>query len=310
MSLLSISSFPRFLAFSSGRRRESTSTTCLVPPLRWNRCLGLPQAGRVGFLGSATEPAVVRFIPRGLGAVAEDLLHDAGATVAVLVGGYALVFAFNDLTRREVLQQNLSRKLVHMLSGLLFVASWPIFSNSIGARYFAAFVPLVNCFRLVVNGLSLTSDEGLIKSVTREGQPRELLRGPLYYVLMLMLCSLIFWRNSPVGVVSLAMMCGGDGIADIIGRRFGSVKIPYNKNKSLAGSISMLAFGSFISIGMLYYYSVLGYMQLDWGRTVQNVALVSLVATVVESLPISEVIDDNISVPIATMAVASFTFYA
>lgn len=61
---------------------------------------------------------------------------------------------------------------------------------------------------------------------------------------------------------------------------------------------------------MLYYYSVLGYMQLDWGRTVQSVALVSLVATMVESLPFSDVIDDNISVPIASMAAASFTFYS
>ena len=41
----------------------------------------------------------------------------------------------------------------------------------------------------------------------------------------------------------------------------------------------------------------------------QNVALVSLVATMVESLPISDVIDDNISVPIATIAAASVTFY-
>lgn len=62
---------------------------------------------RFGFLGStAKESAVFRFIPRaGLSAGAVDLLHDAGATVAILVGGYALVFGFNDLTRREVLQQ-------------------------------------------------------------------------------------------------------------------------------------------------------------------------------------------------------------
>lgn len=40
---------------------------------------------------------------------------------------------------------------------------------------------------------------------------RELLRGPLYYVLVLILSAVLFWRESPVGVVSLAMMCGGDG---------------------------------------------------------------------------------------------------
>lgn len=47
---------------------------------------------------------------------------------------------------------------------------------------------------------------------------RELLRGPLYYVLILTLCALVFWRESPIGVVSLAMMCGGDG--NIVNRLF------------------------------------------------------------------------------------------
>ncbi|XP_065634817.1 probable phytol kinase 1, chloroplastic isoform X3 [Quercus suber] len=204
--------------------------------------------------------------------------------------------------------QSLSRKLVHILSGLFFMASWPIFSTTTEARYFACLVPLVNFLRLVIHGLSLASDEGLIKSVTREGKPEELLRGPLYYVLILILCALIFWRESPVGLISLAMMCGGDGIADIIGRRFGSLKIPYNQQKSWAGSISMFIFGFLISIGMLQYYSVLGYLHLDWVQTVQKVALVSLVATVVESLPTTEIVDDNISVPLVSMAVAFSMF--
>jgi len=188
------------------------------------------------------------------------------------------------------------------------MVSWPIFSTSTEARYFASLVPFVNCSRLVIYGLSLASDEGLIKSVTREGKPEELLRGPLYYVLVLILCALVFWRESPVGVISLAMMCGGDGIADIIGRRFGSSKLPYNQQKSWAGSISMFVFGFLISIGMLYYYSVLGYFQLDWIWTAQKVALVSLVATVVESFSTTEVVDDNISVPLASMATAFLSF--
>ncbi|WRX12964.1 hypothetical protein QQP08_005451 [Theobroma cacao] len=192
------------------------------------------------------------------------LLQDTASSAAVLAGAYALVFTFDTLTQKELIQQNLSRKLVHILSGLLFAVSWPIF--------------------------------------------RELLRGPLYYVLILILCALVFWRESPVGLISLAMMCGGDGVADILGRRFGSSKLPYNRNKSWVGSISMFVFGFFISVGMLYYYSVLGYFQLDWGWTMCRVALVSLVATVVESLPFTTVVDDNISVPLATMIAAYFSF--
>ncbi|KAJ1435839.1 putative phytol kinase 1, chloroplastic [Sesbania bispinosa] len=302
MTLLS----SHLLAFSAVHRRAPAISTTFLP---WRK----PTTNdTVRFLCSPVVPAVrlgERVVARFVVPVnAQDLLHNAGATVGVLGGGYALVFAFDDLTRRNIIHQGLSRKLVHILSGLLFLVSWPIFSNSPKARYFAAFVPLVNCLRLLVNGLLLTSDEGLIKSVTRKGDPKELLRGPLYYVLILMLCALVFWRESPIGVVSLAMMCGGDGVADIIGRKYGSMKIPYNQKKSWAGSLSMFTFGFLVSVGMLYYYSVLGHVQLDWVSIAPRVAFVSLVATVVESLPITEVVDDNISVPLTTMAVAFFTF--
>ena len=39
------------------------------------------------------------------------------------------------------------------------------------------------------------------------------------------------------------------GFADIVGRRFGSHKIPYNRNKSLIGSIAMVSAGFLASIG-------------------------------------------------------------
>ncbi|XP_058109828.1 phytol kinase 1, chloroplastic isoform X2 [Magnolia sinica] len=191
-------------------------------------------------------------------------LQDAGATALVTAGAYMLVLAFDLLTKRNLVEQKLSRKLVHVLSGLLFMASWPLF--------------------------------------------RELLRGPLYYVLVLMLCALVFWRESPIGVIPLGIMSGGDGFADIMGRRFGALKLPYNQQKSWIGSICMCLFGFAVSIGMLYYFASLGYLRLDWVSTVEKVALISFVATLVESLPITEVVDDNISVPLTSMLMA-FLFF-
>ncbi|XP_023773105.1 phytol kinase 1, chloroplastic isoform X1 [Lactuca sativa] len=236
------------------------------------------------------------------------LLQDAGATIIVVGGAYGLVAGFDYLTQRQIIEQNLSRKLVHILSGLLYMGCWPIFSTSTDARYFAVIAPLLNCTRLLVHGLSLVPNEDLIKSVTREGKPEELLRGPLYYVLMLILSSLLFWRDSPIGVVSLSMMCGGDGIADIMGRRFGLHKIPYNKQKSWVGSISMFMVGFLVSVGMLYYFSKLGYFELDWLKTMERVAMVAIVATLVESLPTKGGLDDNISVPLVSMLTAYLSF--
>lgn len=40
----------------------------------------------------------------------------------------------------------------------------------------------------------------------------ELLRGPLYYVLVLMAATTLYWRESPIGVVAFSLMCGGDGM--------------------------------------------------------------------------------------------------
>jgi hypothetical protein len=45
------------------------------------------------------------------------------------------------------------------------------------------------------------------------------------------------------------------GLADIIGRRFGSHKIPYNRNKSLAGSVAMVSAGFLASIGYSFSFS-------------------------------------------------------
>ena len=69
---------------------------------------------------------------------------------------------------------------------------------------------------------------------------RELLRGPLYYVMVLLAVTIYYWRESPTAFVIVALMCGGDGIADIVGRRFGKGNpLPHNSNKSWAGSVAM-----------------------------------------------------------------------
>lgn len=39
------------------------------------------------------------------------------------------------------------------------------------------------------------------------------------------------------------------GVADVIGRKFGSQKLPYNNNKSIAGSVAMLTAGFIASVG-------------------------------------------------------------
>ena len=59
---------------------------------------------------------------------------------------------------------------------------------------------------------------------------------------------------------------------------------------------------------MMFYFSSLGYIHVIWEEALGKLALVALAATVVECIPVTEVVDDNISVPLATMLVAFLLF--
>ena len=45
------------------------------------------------------------------------------------------------------------------------------------------------------------------------------------------------------------MLCGGDGLADIVGKKVGGIKLPWSLKKSLAGSLTMLLGVLFLGVG-------------------------------------------------------------
>lgn len=67
----------------------------------------------------------------------------------------------------------------------------------------------------------------------RTGDRTELLRGPLLYGLVIAALTALFWRDSPAGALGIAVLCAGDGMADIVGRRYGdSNKLFYSPQKA------------------------------------------------------------------------------
>lgn len=75
--------------------------------------------------------------------------------------------------------------------------------------------------------------------IQRTGNRKELLRGPLLYGTIIGVLTMLFWRNSPSGVAAIAVLCAGDGLADIVGRRLGcSNRLPYSPNKVCSTSRS------------------------------------------------------------------------
>ena len=140
---------------------------------------------------------------------------------------------------RGWISSHLSRKIIHMGTGPIFVLCWLLFHDAGSARYLAALVPLTITAQFALVGLGIMKDEAAVQAMSRTGDRREILRGPLFYGIVFVVLTLIYWKDSPIGMVGLMLMCGGDGLADVFGRNWGENKLPWAAGKSWVGSLGM-----------------------------------------------------------------------
>jgi phytol kinase len=118
--------------------------------------------------------------------------------------------------------------------------------------------------------------------------------------------TLVFWRDSPIGIVALMLLCGGDGIADVVGRRVSSPKLPWSPQKSVVGSLSVLIGGFILAAFILWIYISARVFPGPFSGYLLPLALLSLTAAIVESLPHRDV--DNITLPLAVVLVGLLLF--
>ncbi len=85
--------------------------------------------------------------------------RDAGAALGAAVGAYLWVKLFDLLASKKILERKLSRKVIHTTSGPFFALTWPLFSASPTACYFAACVPALQAVRLFCIGSGLITNE-------------------------------------------------------------------------------------------------------------------------------------------------------
>jgi phytol kinase len=201
--------------------------------------------------------------------------------------------------QRGWISSRLSRKLIHIGTGPLFVLCWLLFTAAPASRYLAALVPLLFTLQFVLIGLGIVKDEASVQAMSRTGDRREILKGPVYYGLVFVVMTILYWLESPIGMVALMLMCGGDGLADVIGRRFGHRKLPWNPGKSWAGSLGMLVGGWLLAFLILWVFVSAGVFPGSISVYVPALTVIALVGAIVESLPLKDV--DNITVTISAV---------
>ena len=233
------------------------------------------------------------------------IARDLGVSLLCAVLGLAFVKAITTLASKEILEPRDSRKIIHTLSAPLFMVFWPLFSDSGGARVFAGIVPLANAVRLYVAATGSGDEEELASAVSRSGDAKEALGGPFFYVLVLLASVLVFWRDGYAGIIASSTMAAGDGLADLIGRRFGeNNKWFFNKDKSIAGSVAFFIGASSCSIAIAWWFAYTGTLvpTMEFADVAVRIVIISAISAIVELIPI---VDDNWSVPLTAAILAA-----
>ena len=224
-------------------------------------------------------------------------IWDIIATVISIVILLALVQINALMQKKGKVSPIITRKFVHIFSGPIFVITWMLFSGEIISHYIAVVVPLLFVLQFVAIGTGVMKNESFVASMSRTGDPRELLQGTLYYAIVMVLMT-FFWfyvpstgiaNANPTALLIIGCVSGGDGLADIIGRKFGGDKKfgIMGSEKTIIGSIAML-FGSILVCSILVLIFSLEVSNFNSNFTIATLILpiivVSIVATIVEAL--------------------------
>jgi phytol kinase len=197
------------------------------------------------------------------------------------------------IAQRGWVSGRLSRKIIHIGTGPLFVLCWLLFKEAPTARYLAALVPLLITVQFVLVGSGVIRDPAAVEAMSRSGDRREILRGPLYY-------------GTPTGIIALMLLCGGDGLADLVGRKLASPCLPWSPRKSWAGTAAVFLGGLILSAALVAIFGAAGYFDRPFISDLPGLAVLAFVGALVESLPIRDV--DNLTVPLAAAILGYLIF--
>lgn len=229
------------------------------------------------------------------------MLHN---NILALIITLALALAwlrFNDfLAARGLISSSVSRKIIHIGTGPIYVLCWLLFDNNPSARWMAAVVPLGITAQFVLVGLGIIRDEQAVKAMSRSGERAEILKGPLFYGIAFVVLTLLYWKDSPIGMTALMVMCGGDGMADLLGGRFGTGRIPWSPRKTWVGTAAVFLGGLAFSLFVLGVFYGTGVFNGGVFSHLPALLIISLGAAAVESLPFQDI--DNLTLPLAAVA--------
>lgn len=212
----------------------------------------------------------------------------------ILISLAAIVYVFlvvgiMDFAVKKGFPQDLSRKVVHIAAGSWLVF-WFLFDQTHWTKYFNIAPAFIWTILLLIKGFTASPDDNAVKTMTRTGDRTELLRGPLYFTIIMNIMG-TFYFNTELALTAMGILGWGDGLAPVFGKKFGKHKYNFVTEKSYEGSISFIVFG-FLG-ALLFHLIIMG--QVDFSAIIICV----LITAVVEALSPKDL--DNMLIPLAVV---------
>jgi phytol kinase len=181
--------------------------------------------------------------------------------------------------RKRFISTEVTRKGIHIGVGLLYLMSYFYDDRGQYSKYLSSFHYVLYTGIFIWKIQYSTPDQKpdfILRTFTRHNQPSELSSGPLCYCFVTIVCSTLLYKTVVASII-IAILTWGDGLAAIVGIRFGS-KMKIYGSKSIPGFLTVWVAGLLASI--VYISILIGY---EYVNLIQ-LCLIALIAAVVETL--------------------------
>lgn len=294
---------------SLGTRRHSNLRVCSV--IRWSLASTARDVITAVRIPSATVPVTPDALLAAGSVLSAIEPHDLSLTGGILVTVVAWLGLWQRLTALTVVPSKVTRKAIHISCGPAFVFLWPFFTDAPSARFLAATVPLLFVVVLVISGSARDSSGNrgaLGRALSREGQAREVLQGPLYYSVVLLVTALLLFKGT-AAVVAIIQLCFGDGAAEVFGRKFGKRTqwgLSWTGDKSIAGTLAFAVSAFLGSCGGVAWFHYQGVTQISLNDpyTLFSLATISVACAALELVPKQVIGDDNLTIAILSIVLS------
>ena len=165
----------------------------------------------------------------------------------------------------------ITRKIIHIFTGPIFILTWKLYPKGNYGKIASTIPFLASGIFFLLHILKKYKISKLLKNiVSRSGESIELIEGPFFYGILIGILTSIFYLNHPIGIITILILCFGDGLADFFGSNFESFILPSPfGRKTFFGCLSFLFFSiifsciySYFFFGNLYFFNcfILGFL--------------------------------------------------